>query len=213
MPDRLLKRNREWAAGHTPGFFDKLTERQAPRFLWVSCSDSRVPANEIVGCEPGDLFVHRNIANLIDHGDLNALSVLQYAVDVLDVPHIVVCGHYRCGGVRAAMEHTDHGLIDNWLRPIKDLYHRHADELEALDNEQARWDRLCELNVIKQIRDVACSTIVQKAWQRGHDITIHGWIYRLDEGLIRDLDASIEGPHQVPAIYRSGAAQAVPQKE
>ncbi|NBC00475.1 MAG: carbonic anhydrase [Bacteroidetes bacterium] len=213
MPDRLLQRNREWAAGQTPGFFDKLTSHQAPRFLWVSCSDSRVPASEIVGCEPGDLFVHRNIANRIDHGDLNALSVLQYAVEVLEVPHIVVCGHYGCGGVRAAMKHTDHGLIDNWLRPIKDLYQQHADELEAVDNEQERWDLLCELNVRKQIRDVACSTIVQKAWQRGHELIIHGWIYRLDEGLIRDLDASIEGPDQVPKIYRSRSAQAVPQTE
>lgn len=213
MPDRLLERNREWAAGQTPGFFEKLTSHQAPRFLWVSCSDSRVPASEIVGCEPGDLFVHRNIANRIDHGDLNALSVLQYAVEVLEVPHIVVCGHYGCGGVRTAMKHTDHGLIDNWLRPIKDLYQQHADELEALDNEQDRWDLLCELNVRKQIRDVACSTIVQKAWQRGHELIIHGWIYRLDEGLIRDLDVSIEGPDQVPKIYRSRSAQAVPQTE
>jgi len=211
MPDRLLERNREWAAGQTPGFFDKLTSHQAPRFLWVSCSDSRVPASEIVGCEPGDLFVHRNIANRIDQGDLNALSVLQYAVEVLEVPHIVVCGHYGCGGVQAAMKHTEHGLIDNWLRPLKDLYHRHADELEALDNEQDRWDLLCELNVQKQIRDVACSTIVQKAWHRGHELIIHGWIYRLDEGLIRDLDVSIEGPDQVPEIYRSRPVQAVPQ--
>ncbi len=207
MPERLLKQNREWAADHAPGFFDQFTEGQSPRFLWVSCSDSRVPANEIVECHPGDLFVHRNIANRIDHDDLNGLSVLQYAVEVLQVPHVVVCGHYQCGGVKAAMEHTDHGLIDNWLRPIKHLYHRHEDELEALGDERARWDRLCELNVVDQVHGVACTTIVQKAWQRGQDVTIHGWIYELAEGLIHNLDVAIEGPDQVPPIYRIDAPE------
>lgn len=202
MPNELLQRNREWAAEHEPGFFDDLAHGQSPRFLWISCSDSRVPANEIVECHPGDLFVHRNIANRIDHDDLNGLSVLQYAVEVLQVPHIVVCGHYQCGGVKAAMEHTDHGLIDNWLRPIKRCYHEHHDELDGIADDQARWDRLCELNVIDQVEGIASTTVVQKAWQRGHAITIHGWIYQLANGKIHNLGVEVDSPDQVPAIYR-----------
>jgi len=205
MPDQLLERNRDWAertAEETPEVFDELVGGQSPRFLWVSCSDSRVPANEIVGCHPGDLFVHRNIANRIDHDDLNALSVLQYAVEVLGVPHIVVCGHYQCGGVQAAMEHTDHGLIDNWLRPIKDLYHRHHDELKAVADATERWDRLCELNVANQVQNIGCSTVVQKAWQRGQTLAVHGWVYSLSEGIIHDLEVDIDNPEGVPEIYR-----------
>lgn len=209
-PHDLLQQNRTWSErirDRQPELFDELAEGQAPDYLWISCSDSRVPANQIVDCNPGDLFVHRNIANRIDHDDLNGLSVLQYAVEVLQVSHIVICGHYQCGGVQAAMEHTDHGLIDNWLRPIKHLYHRHEDELEAIEDERARWDRLCELNVVDQVHDVACSTIVQKAWQHGQDVTIHGWIYQLSEGLIRNLDVDIDTPAQVPPIYRIDAPE------
>jgi carbonic anhydrase len=205
MPDRLLARNRAWADRKTtlePEVFERLADGQSPRFLWISCSDSRVPANDIVDCDPGNLFVHRNIANRIDHDDLNGLSVLQYAVEVLQVPHIVICGHYQCGGVKAAMEPTDHGLLDNWLRPIKHLYHRHQEELEAIDDEKARWDRLCELNVVDQVHGVASSTVVQKAWQRGQDVAVHGWVYHLSEGLIEDLSVTIDTPDQVPAIYR-----------
>ncbi len=206
MPERLLQRNRTWAADAiqaNPDFFDEFAEGQSPRFLWISCSDSRVPANEIVQCHPGDLFVHRNIANRIDHDDLNGLSVLEYAVEVLNVPHIVICGHYQCGGVQAAMEHTDHGLIDNWLRPIKHVYHRHSDELDAIDDEHARWDRLCELNVVDQVHGVACSTVMQKAWQREQEVAIHGWIYQLSDGIIHNLDVTIDAPEYVPPIYRA----------
>jgi len=209
MPDHLLQRNREWAARAAetdPEFFESLTEGQSPRFLWVSCSDSRVPANVIVKCHPGDLFVHRNIANRVDHEDLNGLSVLQYAVEALNVPHIIICGHYQCGGIKAAMEHTDHGLLDNWLRPVKHLYHRHSDELDAIDDEKARWDRLCELNVIDQVQGVASTTVVQQAWHRGRDLAIHGWIYQLSDGLIRNLDVTIDSADQIPPIYRTDAS-------
>lgn len=204
-PNDLLKQNHTWAERvreQRPELFDALVEGQEPEYLWISCSDSRVPPNQIVDCDPGDLFVHRNIANRIDHDDLNGLSVLQYAVEVLQVPHVIVCGHYRCGGVQAAMEHEDHGLIDNWLRPIKHLYARHQDELEAIKDADAQWDRLCELNVVDQVHGVACSTIAQKAWQRGQELTIHGWIYGLDQGLIHDLEVDVSSPEQVPAIYQ-----------
>lgn len=209
-PEDLLKQNRAWAERvreQQPDLFEALSEGQAPDYLWISCSDSRVPANQIVDCDPGDLFVHRNIANRIDHDDLNGLSVLQYAVDVLQVPHVIICGHYQCGGVKAAMQHEDHGLIDNWLRPIKHLYARYADELEAIEDTGKRWDRLCELNVVDQVRSVACSTIAQKAWQRGQTLSIHGWIYGLAEGQIEDLEVTISSPDHVPAIYRVTAAE------
>lgn len=205
MPNRLLERNQEWADRKSeakPDLFGRLSEGQSPRFLWISCSDSRVPASQIVDSEPGELFVHRNIANRIDHDDLNGLSVLQYAVEVLQVPHIVVCGHYGCGGVQAAMDHDEHGLIDNWLRPIKHLYNRHASDLEAIEDEDDRWDRMCELNVIDQVHGIACTTVLQKAWQQGQDVTVHGWIYGLSEGHIRDLEVSIDAADQVPDIYR-----------
>lgn len=209
-PAGLLEQNRRWAARvrqQQPDLFEELSEGQTPEYLWIGCSDSRVPPSQVVGCDPGDLFVHRNIANRIDPGDLNGLSVLQYAVEVLRVPHVVVCGHYRCGGVQAAMQHEDYGLIDNWLRPLKHLYARHAEELDALDDEVERWDRLCELNVIDQVRAVACSTIAQQAWRRGQDLTIHGWIYGLADGKIQDLEVSISSPDQVPAIYRGVSSE------
>ena len=187
---QLLDNNRRWAADRVTGdptFVTRLSNQQAPGFLWIGCSDSRVPANEIVGLDPGELFVHRNVANLVVHTDVNCLSVLQYAVDVLKVGHVIVCGHYGCGGIRAAMDGTAHGLIDNWLRHVQDVQRSHRAELSELAGDQARSDRLCELNVIEQVRNVGRSTIVQDAWKRGHPLELHGWIYGLKDGLISDL--------------------------
>ena len=189
----LFANNRRWAAAmvaRDPEFFSRLAEQQAPTYLWIGCSDSRVPANEIVGLRPGELFVHRNVANVVVHTDLNCLSVLQYAVDVLRVQHVIVCGHYGCGGVRAALESAKLGLIDNWLRHVQDVHDRHADSIAAIDGEEARIDRLCELNVIEQVQHVSQTTIVQDAWARGQDVAIHGWIYSLQDGLLRNLEAT-----------------------
>src|SRR5690349_17740747 len=186
----LFQNNRRWAAEiqrADPGFFPSLSQQQAPEYLWIGCSDSRVPANQIVGLLPGSLFVHRNVANLIHQTDLNCLSVMQYAVEVLRVRHIIVCGHYGCGGVRAALDEQDHGLIDNWLRPLKNLARTHTALLSAIANPDQRVDRLCELNVIEQVRNVGETTVVQRAWQQGQTLTVHGWIYGLHDGLLRDL--------------------------
>ena len=190
----LFERNRAWAAAITEGdprFFAELAERQAPEYLWIGCSDSRVPANQIVGLSPGDVFVHRNVANVVVHTDLNSLSVLQYAVDVLGVKHVIVCGHYGCGGVKAALEGTRHGLIDNWLRHVTDVANKHADELASLTEEQ-RLDRLCELNIVEQVANVSQTTIVEDAWARGQALTVHGLVYDLHDGLLRDLGVSTE---------------------
>ena len=198
--DELFERNRAWAAAmvaQDPAFFTNLAERQAPEYLWVGCSDSRVPANQIVGLAPGDVFVHRNVANIVVHTDLNLLSVLQYAVDILRVRHVIVCGHYGCGGVTAALVGARHGLIDNWLRHVVDVAERHKDELAALP-ESERVDRLCELNVIDQAENICETTIVRDAWARGQDVTIHGLVYGLHDGLIRDLGVSVSkavAPH------------------
>jgi carbonic anhydrase len=189
--ETLLKNNRTWAADRVkgdPGFFTRLEKIQAPEFLWIGCSDSRVPANEIVGLDPGELFVHRNVANVVVHTDLNCLSVLQFAVDVLKVKHVIVCGHYGCGGIRAAMEKQSHGLIDNWLRHVQDVERDYEDELALIADTQARENRLCELNVTEQVRNVARTTIVQDAWRNGHDVQLHGWIYGLKDGIITDLN-------------------------
>ncbi len=191
----LFERNRAWAAAMTaadPGFFTELAERQSPEYLWVGCSDSRVPANEIVGLPPGDVFVHRNVANVVVHTDLNCLSVLQYAVDVLGVKDVIVCGHYGCGGVVAALEGARHGLVDNWLRHVIDVAEKHHRELDALAG-RARTDRLCELNVVEQVANVAQTTIVEDAWARGQDLTVHGLVYGLEDGLLRDLGVSTAG--------------------
>lgn len=174
-----------------PTFFARLAQQQAPEFLWIGCADSRVPANEIIGLLPGELFVHRNVANLVIHTDLNCLSVLQYAAEVLQVRHIIVCGHYGCGGVKAMLENSPHGLIDNWLKPISDLRHRRQTELAQLGTIEDRVNRLCELNVIEQVRNVGNTTIVQEAWRRNQAVTIHGWIYAIMDGLLRDLDAGV----------------------
>ncbi len=176
-----------------PAFFERLVQQQSPKYLWIGCSDSRVPANEIVGLAPGELFVHRNVANLVIHTDLNCLAVLQYAVDVLHVEHVIVCGHYGCGGIRAALENGRLGLIDNWLRHVQDVAREHTDALGRLATPADQWDRLCELNVEAQVGAVVRTTIVQDAWERGQQLSVHGWIYRLHDGILRELTASRDG--------------------
>lgn len=201
----LFDNNRIWAENirrQDPQFFEKLSNQQTPEYLWIGCSDSRVPANEITGLMPGEVFVHRNIANAVVHTDLNCLSVLQFAVDVLHVRHIIVCGHYGCGGVRAAMGHAQFGLIDNWLRHIKDIYLKHQTEIDLLPDEDARANRLCELNVIEQVNHVCQTTIVQRAWSNGEAISVHGWIYSLHDGLLQDLGLCITGPDEIEDLYR-----------
>lgn len=201
----LFDSNRAWAdrmRRQCPDFFDQLSRQQSPRYLWIGCSDSRVPANEIVGLAPGELFVHRNVANVVVHTDLNCLSVLQYAIDVLKVGHVIVCGHYSCGGVLAAMEGKPHGLIDNWLRHLKDVYQKHAETLDAIEDGVARGRRFCELNVIEQVQNVCSTTIVQDAWRRGDRVSVHGWVYDLGDGLLRDLGSCITGPDEISPIYR-----------
>ena len=202
--ESLFASNRAWAAGRTasdPGFFARLAEQQAPRFLWIGCSDSRVPANEIVGLDPGELFVHRNVANLAPPQDANYLSVLQFAVDVLKVKHIIVVGHYGCGGVAAAIDGQRRGLVDHWLHPIRDTYDIHREELEALEG-QDRLDRLCELNVVHQVKNVASDIFVQDAWARGQSLCVHGWVYRLSNGLVNDLGVTVGGPEDYDELCR-----------
>ncbi|MDZ8118018.1 carbonate dehydratase [Pontiella agarivorans] len=192
----LFNKNREWAEKiekEQPGFFEELSKMQAPDILWIGCADSRVPANEIIDLPPGEVFVHRNIANVVVHTDLNCLSVIQYAVEVLKVKHIIVCGHYGCGGVAASLEDADHGLIDNWLRHIRDVYRFNAAELDAIEDPHARKERLCELNVVEQVGNVCSTTIVQNAWKSGQQLHVHGWIYRLEDGLLRDMDVTATG--------------------
>ena len=189
----VLERNRRWAEGvhaQDPGFFERLARIQSPQILWVGCSDSRVPANQITGLDPGEVFVHRNVANVVVHTDLNCLSVMQFALDVLKVRHVIVCGHYGCGGVKAALEGQRLGLIDNWLRHVEDVRDDHSAALARLPDDQARWDRMCELNVIEQVLHVSQTTVVRDAWTRGQDLTVHGWIYALADGRIRDLGVS-----------------------
>jgi carbonic anhydrase len=186
----LFTQNREWARRTTardPDFFRALSEQQSPKYLWIGCSDSRVPANEIVGLKPGELFVHRNVANVVVHTDLNCLSVLQYAVDVLQVEHVIVCGHYGCGGVLAALRDERLGLIDNWLRHVHDVRTKHRVELDAIETETQRHDRLAELNVLEQVLNVSQTTVVRDAWTRGQAVSVHGWIYDIRDGLLRDL--------------------------
>jgi carbonic anhydrase len=190
----LFANNREWAANMTrqdPEFFSRLTSQQAPQYLWIGCADSRVPANEIVGLAPGELFVHRNVANIVVHADLNCLSVLQFAVEVLKVEHIIVCGHYGCGGVRAALRDDRLGLVDNWLRHVQDVRWKHRAELDSLPTEEQRHDRLCEMNVVEQVVNVSQTTVVRDAWTRGQSLAVHGWIYDLHDGLLRDLAVSV----------------------
>ena len=200
----LFESNRRWAAEterRAPGFFTKLIAQQAPQYLWIGCADSRVPANEILGLLPGDVFVHRNVANVVVHSDLNALSVIQFAIDMLKVQHIMVVGHYGCAGVRAALDGARVGLADNWLRHIQDVRDRHRHLLEVLP-EHGRADALCELNVIEQVVNVAQSTVVQDAWARGQGVTLHGWVYGLQDGLLQDLHMTVSGSDDLDALYR-----------
>ncbi len=203
--DQLFENNARWAEAikeRDPGFFEKLAQQQLPEYLWIGCSDARVPANEIVGLLPGELFVHRNVANVVLHTDLNCLSVIQFAVDVLKVRHILVTGHYGCGGVRAAMEHGQLGLIDGWLRTIRDLYFEHGVQLARLENQEERVDRLCELNVIQQVANVSRTSIVQNAWHRGQSLSVHGCIYGLKDGRWKDLGVTVSSLEQIPDQYR-----------
>ena len=199
----LFENNRRWAEAteqDRPGFFAALAEQQTPRILWIGCADSRVPANQITGLDPGEVFVHRNVANVVPHADLNALSVLQYAVEVLQVEHVVVCGHYGCGGVRAALDEQRLGLIDNWLLHVKDVRWKHRAALETLD-DATQFRRLCELNVIEQVVNICQTSFVREAWQDGRALSIHGWIYELSDGLLRDLGLTVTAADELESLY------------
>jgi carbonic anhydrase len=202
----LIASNRAWAdkiKAQEPDFFQKLSEQQSPEYFWIGCSDSRVPANQIVGLSPGKLFVHRNVANVVVHTDLNCLSAMQYAVEVLKVRHIIVCGHYGCGGVRAALLNSRLGLIDNWLRHIQDVAQKHAPLLAGIAEESERVDKLCELNIIEQVINVCRTTIVESAWASGQELIVHGWVYGLGDGLVRDLNIHIAAQDEMAAIYQT----------
>lgn len=196
--NHLLQNNRYWAASkiaQNENFFKNLTKQQKPKYLWIGCADSRVPANEIIGLEPGEVFVHRNVANLVIHTDFNALSVIEYAVEVLKVEHIIVCGHYGCGGIEAALHDKQRGLIDNWLRHIQDIYLKHETELSGYMSQEEKLRRLCELNVREQLINICRTTIIQSAWQRGQKLCLHGWVYSLHDGLIRELWPDVDQHH------------------
>ena len=206
----LFESNRAWSQRireQDPEFFRKLSRQQAPDYLWIGCSDSRVPANEIVGLLPGELFVHRNVANVVVHTDLNCLSVAQFAVDVLLVKHLIVCGHYGCGGVRAVLGRERLGLVDNWLRHVEDVREKHESHLLAMPEMEQRVNRICELNVIEQVRNVCLTSIVRDAWQRGQSLAVHGWIYGLQDGLLRDLDTTVTESNEVANCYREALAK------
>ncbi len=201
----LLENNRKWAQAITANdahFFTNLAKHQKPEYLWIGCSDSRVPANQIVGLAPGEVFVHRNIANVVVHSDFNCLSVIEFAVAILRVKHIIVCGHYGCGGIKAAAQNHHLGLIDNWLRHIRDVRQKHEPVLRLIEDEAERLDRLCELNVIEQVNNVCHTTIVQECWENGQSLAVHGWIYRIQNGLIHDLDVTISGQSEIADAYR-----------
>jgi carbonic anhydrase len=203
--EQLLLQNRAWVQqklGEDKDFFNKLANTQKPDFLWIGCADSRVPANEITGTAPGEVFVHRNIANMVVHTDMNMLSVLDYAVNVLEVSHVIVCGHYGCGGVRAAMGHQQIGLIDNWIRHIKDVYRMHQGELETIKDMKAREDRFIELNIMEQVYDLGKTSIIQNAWQKRGGPYVHGWVYDVANGLIKDLKVSMHDDSEMPDVYK-----------
>jgi carbonic anhydrase len=205
----LFEKNREWARQirqQDPEFFQKLSQQQAPSYLWIGCSDSRVPANQIVGLLPGELFVHRNVANLVVHTDLNCLSVMQFAIDILKVGHVIVCGHYGCSGVQAVLRRDRIGLSDNWLRHVQDVRSKHEKRLANASNETRALELLCELNVIEQVRNVCRTTIVRDAWDRGQDVSVHGWVYGLHDGLLRDLRVTTGEASQASAIYEAALA-------
>ena len=203
--NKLLENNKLWVSRKLkkdPEFFQKLSEGQAPPVLWIGCADSRVPANEIIGAEPGEVFVHRNIANMVLHTDMSMLSVLDYAVNVLKVKHVIVCGHYGCGGVKAAMGNQHIGLIDNWIRHIKDVYRFHSKELNEIQDEKKRFDRFVELNVFEQVQDLAKTSIIQEAWMKGQEVAIHGWVYGVNDGVIKDLKLTILDNNQLADVYQ-----------
>jgi len=203
--NQLLENNKEWVAAklnEDPEFFENLAKGQKPPVLWIGCADSRVPANQIIGAKPGEVFVHRNIANMVIHSDLNMLSVLDYAVNVLKVKHVIVCGHYGCGGVATAMTNQHVGVIDNWIRHIKDVYRHNQSELDAIDDKDNRFDRFVELNVIEQVQDLAKTSIVQGAWGRSQDLHLHGWVYDIKDGLIKDLNATMKNAEGLDSVYR-----------
>jgi len=202
---QLIKSNQQWAVqfeADNPGIFDKLAKQQTPEFLWIGCSDSRVPANTIVGLQPGEVFVHRNVANLVNHSDLNVLSVLEYAVGVLKVKDIILCGHYGCGGVQAALDRCEHGIVDNWLRVIKDTYRANEQKFDGVESEQDKVNLLCELNVVEQVRNVCHTSIVQNAWLSGEKLSVHGVIYGVEDGLLKDLDVTTGSVEEIETIYQ-----------
>lgn len=203
--NQLLVNNKKWVERmleKDPDFFNKLAKGQQPPVLWIGCADSRVPANEIIGADPGEVFVHRNIANMVVHSDMNMLSVLDYAVNVLKVRHVIVCGHYGCGGIQAAMTNRHFGLIDNWIRHIKDVYRFHQEELNAISDDKARFDRFVELNVFEQVYDLAKTSIVQAAWERGQDLHVHGWVYDVADGIINDLKITLKNNASLAEVYQ-----------
>lgn len=202
---QILENNKEWVRtklDEDPNYFTKLAKGQKPPLLWIGCADSRVPANQIINAPPGEVFVHRNIANMVIHSDMNMLSVLDYAVNVLHIKHVVVCGHYGCGGVEAAMGNQSMGLIDNWIRHIKNIYRLHKDELNSIEDHQSRFDRFVELNVIEQVYDLAKTSIVQNIWSKGEDLMLHGWVYGVNTGIVKDLDVNIKNQSQLEETYQ-----------
>ncbi|MGY1424861.1 carbonate dehydratase [Lysobacter sp. A289] len=206
----LLHKNREWAdrvSAEDPGFFERLSRQQAPEFLWIGCSDSRVPANQIIDVSPGEVFVHRNIANVVVTTDLNCLSVIQFAVDVLKVKHILVVGHYGCGGVHAALHDQRLGLSDNWVRHVADVAEKHEASLLTFDDDEMKHDRLCELNVLEQVVNVCHTTIVRDAWERGQSVSVHGWVYTLRDGRVHDLRADVIAAERLPSVYADALAR------
>ena len=210
---KLLNNNKEWAVKQitaNPQYFEDLAKGQTPEYLWIGCSDSRVPANEITGTRPGDIFEHRNIANMVVHSDMNLLSVLSYGVEVLKVKHVIVCGHYGCGGVLAAMSNRQFGLIDNWLRDLKDVYRLHHEELDAIHDEAKRARRFVELNVMEQVFDITKTSIIQNAWRIGQPLHVHGWVYDINDGIIKDLDVTSTGSEDMHLIYQLSAREVAP---
>lgn len=202
---QLLENNKQWVRtklDEDPNYFTKLAKGQKPPLLWIGCADSRVPANQIINAPPGEVFVHRNIANMVIHSDMNMLSVLDYAVNVLHIKHVIVCGHYGCGGVEAAMGNQSIGLIDHWIRHIKNIYRLHKDELNSIEEHQRRFDRFVELNVIEQVYDLAKTSIVQNMWSKGKDLMLHGWVYGVDTGIVKDLDVNIKNQSQLEETYQ-----------
>lgn len=201
----LLEKNKEWVENtlsKDSSFFKNLAEGQSPPLLWIGCADSRVPANQIIGAKPGEVFVHRNIANMVVHTDMNMLSVLDYAVNVLKVDHVIVCGHYGCGGVKAAMSNTSYGIIDNWIRHLKDVYRFHREELDAIVDETDKFNKFVELNVVEQVYDLAKTSIIQNAWKNNNNVSIHGWVYKLNTGIIKDLNVTFDNNSQLDETYK-----------